>query len=147
MYIRRNHHMGSRICGDAYILRLNEPQCQPEIATEENRFRSMSYEDVPSELTNDHLLREMMATTEWKVLPYGGNVVRLGLEKELLKDNKKLKDKEVKLEKQRDRREKAKMKRDEERAERARMEITEGQEIRTSGRAKGRRGKAKEKET
>lgn len=108
MYIPLNHYMGYRIHGEAYILRLNEQQCQPEIATESNRFNYMVYEDVPSELTDDYLLGEMMTTREWKVLPNGGNVVRLGFDRMLQKQVKKLKDRDVKSENQRYRREKAK---------------------------------------
>lgn len=70
--------MSYRLCGDAFLLRLNEQQCQPERLSDDETYRHVVYEDAPRELVDSHLLGEIMTPTAWKVLPKGGNVVRLG---------------------------------------------------------------------
>lgn len=70
--------MPERICGDAFLLRINARYCSPEIAPEESKFQNMVYEDVPKELLGSPLLWEMTQVDYWKVLPLYGNVVRLG---------------------------------------------------------------------
>lgn len=69
--------MGSRICGDAFLFRINERRCRPEPENEYLKLDYMVYEDVPRELVNCCLLGEIMRPMEWKVLPHS-NVVRLG---------------------------------------------------------------------
>lgn len=70
--------MGQRICGDAFLLRINQLQCQPE--HDENRLYNVVYEDVPVGLVGSSLLEEIMRPEEWMTLP-GANIVRLGLVK------------------------------------------------------------------
>lgn len=123
--------MGNRIHGEAYILRLNEQECQPEIATESNRLIYMVYEDVPSELMDNDLLKEMMMPNEWRVLPGGGNVVRLGFCRMRLALIKKhigeLTNSNVKVKYQIFFRERAKIKKNKERAERVQIDLTGSQ--------------------
>ena len=71
-----NSYLGGRICGDAFILRLNERACQPEPANEVEKLHNAVYEDVPRELIGSDLLTEIMTPTEWKVL-FPRNVVKL----------------------------------------------------------------------
>ena len=69
--------MPHRICGDVFILRINALRC-PSEPTQDSKFRNAIYEDVPEELLDTLLLKEMMQSLKWKVLPSHGNVVRLG---------------------------------------------------------------------
>ena len=74
--IPRNDYMQHRFNGDAFIFRINEQFCQHEI--KKGRIRDVVYEHVPGALLRSEMLKEMMNPTEWKVLPNGGNVVKLG---------------------------------------------------------------------
>ena len=76
-YTGCNFYMPNRICGDVFLLRLNEQKCEPESAGKE-KCRHVVYEDAPQELTTGPLLREIIMTSEWKSLPGSDSVVRLG---------------------------------------------------------------------
>lgn len=88
----------------------------------------MIYEDVPSELMDNDLLTEMMMPNEWRVLPGGGNVVRLGFCRFRLALMKKyigeLTNSNVKVKYQIFFRERAKIKKNKERAERVQIDLT-----------------------
>ena len=66
--------MPYRFHGDAFLFRLNEQSFE----NPQGRIRRPLYEHVPDTLVGSHLLHEMMVPTKWKVLPNGGNVVKLG---------------------------------------------------------------------
>ncbi|CAD6583883.1 MAG: hypothetical protein ASARMPRED_001537 [Alectoria sarmentosa] len=76
-FIPLNRYMGNRICGDAFLFRIDERRCRAEPENEYLKLEYMVYEDVPRELVDCCLLGEIMRPMEWKVLP-PSNVVRLG---------------------------------------------------------------------
>ena len=120
--------MSYRICGDAFVLRLNEQQCQPERLHDDEIYRPVVYEDAPRELVDSYLLGEIMTPTEWKVLPKGGNVVRLGFFRwqERKREEKKRKEKEEQKRKAKERMEKEREEQ-EQRAERQKKWIEQQQ--------------------
>ena len=80
--------MGYRICGDAFLLKINKQRCKPENSRKETKFHHVIYEDVPVELTNSDLLREIMRPLEWKISPGTNYIVKLGFERAQIRQRK-----------------------------------------------------------
>ena len=84
--IRPNHYMsdsneGKRICGDVYLLRLNEIRCKPEALDGDVNLYNAVYEDVAEgleKMEKGSLLEEVLKPQQWNVLA-PKNIVRLGL--------------------------------------------------------------------
>ena len=73
-----NKWIQHRICGDAFILRINELKCKAENVPDHTKFHLAVYEDVPKELVDCNLLREILMPRAWKVLEPHPTIVRLG---------------------------------------------------------------------
>lgn len=71
--------MRHRICGDAFLLRIDEAKCQaePPPFSDRSRFHFTSYQDVPEAFLRSHLLSEILSLN-WKVVRPRGDVVILG---------------------------------------------------------------------
>ena len=77
-----------RICGDVFVLKLDEARCEAE-QDEDLKFQNAVYKDVPIRLANkvnNYLLGEMLRPRDWKGFPPFSNIARLGFDRDLYRE-------------------------------------------------------------